>query len=146
MLRHLKLKKKKDKLMSFRINDEKLLEIYKSIYTKTEDQQNTELNTLPIFDDRYVNTKIRILNILMVIAFILTFWGQTCQKMIENENILQSFLLIRYFYKKKDITCKYIQTIVLITLQTNEWQIILIIFLELIKIISYKCCLTIELI
>ena len=46
--------------MSFRIDGEKLLERYKAIWTKTEDQKNIELNTLPACDDRYIKTKIRI--------------------------------------------------------------------------------------
>ena len=35
---------KNNKLMSFRINDEKLLEKYKDIWTKTEDLKNIKLN------------------------------------------------------------------------------------------------------
>ena len=45
--------------MSFRIDDEQLLEKYKVIWTKIEDLVNTELNSLPIYYDRYRNTKIR---------------------------------------------------------------------------------------
>ena len=45
--------------MSFRIDDEKLLETYKAIWTKIEDLKNIELNTLPVHDDRYIKTKIR---------------------------------------------------------------------------------------
>ena len=45
--------------MSFCINDEKLLEKYKTIWTKTEDLRNIELNALPVYDDRYIKTKIR---------------------------------------------------------------------------------------
>ena len=45
--------------MSFRIDDEKLLEKYKAILTKIEDLKNIELNTLPVYDDRYIKTKIR---------------------------------------------------------------------------------------
>ena len=37
--------------MSFCINDKKLLEKYKAIWTKLED--------LPVYDDRYIKTKIR---------------------------------------------------------------------------------------
>ena len=46
--------------MSFRIDDEKLLEKYKTIWTKIEDLHNTELNVLSVYDDRYVKTKIGI--------------------------------------------------------------------------------------
>ena len=48
-----------NKLMSFRIDDEKLLEKYKAIWTKIEDLKNIKLNALPVYDDRYVKTKIR---------------------------------------------------------------------------------------
>ena len=37
-------KNKSNKLMSFPIDDEKLLEMYKTIWTKIEDLQNIELN------------------------------------------------------------------------------------------------------
>ena len=45
--------------MSFRINDEKLLEKYKAIWTKIEDLKYIELNALPVYDDRYIKTKIK---------------------------------------------------------------------------------------
>ena len=37
--------------MSFHINDEKLLEKYKAIWTKIEDLKNIKLNALPDYDD-----------------------------------------------------------------------------------------------
>ena len=52
-------KDENNKLMSFRIDDEKLLEKYKAIWTRIEDLKNIELNALPVFDDRYIKTKIR---------------------------------------------------------------------------------------
>ena len=51
-------KDKKSKLMSFCRNDENLLEKYKAIWTKIEDLKNIELNALPVYDDRYIKTKI----------------------------------------------------------------------------------------
>ena len=45
--------------MSLRIDDDKLLEKYKTIWTKAEYLQNIELYALPVYDDRYVKTKIR---------------------------------------------------------------------------------------
>ena len=45
--------------MSFRINFEKLLEKYKTSCTKIEVLKNIELNTLPVYDDRYIKAKIR---------------------------------------------------------------------------------------
>ena len=60
MLGYLKLKKKiKSKLMSLRIGGEKLLEKYKGIWNKIEDIKNIESNALPVYDDRYIKTKIR---------------------------------------------------------------------------------------
>ena len=50
---------KNSKLMSVHINDEKLKEKYKTIWTKIEDLKNIELNALPVYDDRYIKTKIR---------------------------------------------------------------------------------------
>ena len=47
------------KLMSFRINKEKLLQKYKTIWPKTEDLNFFELNALPFYNDRYIKTKTR---------------------------------------------------------------------------------------
>ena len=46
---------KNNKLISFRIDDEK----YKAIWNKIEDLKNIELNDLPVYDDRYIKTKIK---------------------------------------------------------------------------------------
>ena len=56
MLTYLKLKME---VKIKAINDEKLLEKYKAIWTKIEDL-NIELNVLSFYDDRYIKTKIRI--------------------------------------------------------------------------------------
>ena len=52
-------KDKNNRLMSFRVDDEKLSQKYKTISTKIEDLKNIELNTLPVYDDRYIKSKIR---------------------------------------------------------------------------------------
>ena len=52
-------KEKNSKLMSFRIDDEELLEQYKAIWSKIEDLKKIELNALPVFDDRSIKTKTR---------------------------------------------------------------------------------------
>ena len=52
-------KDKNNKLMSFRIDDEKLLEKYKAIWTKIEDLKNIELNASPVYDNRCIKPKIR---------------------------------------------------------------------------------------
>ena len=46
-------KNKSNKLMSLHIDDNKLLEKYRTTWTKTEDLRNIELNALPNYDDRY---------------------------------------------------------------------------------------------
>ena len=46
-----------NRLMSFQIDHEKLLEKYKTIWSKMEDLKNIELNGLPVYGDRYVKTK-----------------------------------------------------------------------------------------
>ena len=45
--------------MSFCINDDKLLEKYKTIQTKIKDLKIIELNALPVYTDRYLKIKIR---------------------------------------------------------------------------------------
>ena len=40
--------------MSFRIDDEKLLEKCKAIWTKIKDLKKLELSTLPVYEDRYM--------------------------------------------------------------------------------------------
>ena len=48
-----------NELISFCIDDEKLLEKYKAIWNKIEDLRNIELNYLPTYNGRYTKTKIR---------------------------------------------------------------------------------------
>ena len=55
----IKVEDKINKLMSFRIDDEKLLEKYRAIYIKIEDLKNIRLNARPVYDGRYIKTKIR---------------------------------------------------------------------------------------
>ena len=45
---------KDNKLMSFPIYDEKLLERYRAIWTNIEELKNINLNTLPVYDNRYM--------------------------------------------------------------------------------------------
>ena len=53
-------KDKNNKWMSFRIDDEKLLENYQTIWIQTEDiELNIELNVLTVHHDRQIKTKIR---------------------------------------------------------------------------------------
>ena len=50
-------KDENNKLMSFCIDDEKLLEKYKT--TLTEDFKNIKFNTLAVYDERYIKTKLK---------------------------------------------------------------------------------------
>ena len=45
--------------MSLRIDHEKLLEKYKAIWTNIKSLKNIELKAFPVYDDRYIKTKIR---------------------------------------------------------------------------------------
>ena len=49
-------KDKSSKLMSFRIDDGKLLGKYKVIWAKVENLNRTELNALPVHDDKYIKS------------------------------------------------------------------------------------------
>ena len=51
--------KDKNKLMSFGIGDEKLLDKNKTVWTKIEDIKFFELNALPVQNRRYIKTKIK---------------------------------------------------------------------------------------
>ena len=57
-----KIEEGNNELMSFHINDEKLLEKYKAILTKIEDLKNIKLHTLQVYDDRYIKTKLKRFN------------------------------------------------------------------------------------
>ena len=52
-------KDKSNKLMFFCIDNEKLLEKYKTILTKVENLKNIELHALPVYNDRYIKIKIK---------------------------------------------------------------------------------------
>ena len=53
------VKKRSNKLMPFCIDDGKLLQKYKGIWTNIEDLKNIKLNALPVYNDRHIKTKIR---------------------------------------------------------------------------------------
>ena len=48
---YVKRKEKNNKLMSFHLDDDKLLEKYKSISIMIENLKNIELNALTVYDD-----------------------------------------------------------------------------------------------
>ena len=45
--------------MSVRVDNGELLEKYKAIWTTIEDIKNIELNTFPVYEDKYIKTNIR---------------------------------------------------------------------------------------
>ena len=53
-------KDENNKFMPLHIDEENLLERYKTIQTKIENLKNIESNILSIYDDRYIKTKLRV--------------------------------------------------------------------------------------
>ena len=53
-VKKIKVEDKINKLVSFIIDDDMLLEKYKSIWTKIENIRNIELNALPGYDDKCI--------------------------------------------------------------------------------------------
>ena len=76
----------------------------KAIWTKIEDLKNIKLKALPIYDDRYINTKIMTYGDKLYT----NFRGLNVPEDDIECECLQSFLLILYMYTKTSITCKYI--------------------------------------
>ena len=87
--------------MSFSINDEKLLEKYTAIWTKIEDLKIIKLDALPVYDNRYIKTKIRTNGDKVYTNF------HDLNVMIYDVKLLQSFLLTLYLYMMRNIICKY---------------------------------------
>ena len=54
----IKIKQGDNELKSFHIDVEKLLEKYKAAWTKIKDLKNIELNSLSVYNDRCIKTKI----------------------------------------------------------------------------------------
>ena len=57
-------------IISFCIDDEKLLEKYKSIWTKIGDLKNVELDALPVYDNKYIKTKTRTYGNKVILTFV----------------------------------------------------------------------------
>ena len=73
-------KNENNELMSLHIDDDKLLEKYKTNAIKIEDLKDIELDNLPAQDDRYINTKIRTHGDKVYTIF----KDQMCQEMEQN--------------------------------------------------------------
>ena len=83
-------KDQKSKFMSLCIDDDRLLEKYKTNWTNIEDLKNIEFNTLPVYNNIYMKNKIRTYGDKVYTNFLF----QMCPKMVWNVNLLQSFLLV----------------------------------------------------
>ena len=59
MSEYIKTFKEKNKLMFLHIEDDKLLEKYKTIWNEIRDLKNIELSAVLVYDGRYIKTKIR---------------------------------------------------------------------------------------
>ena len=97
-------KDKKNNLMSFRINDDKLLEKYQAIQTKIENLKYIQLNALPEYDDRYIKTK----EIMQSDKLYTNFHGLHVPEKKNNVNILQSSLLIFTFLRKQILSASIV--------------------------------------
>ena len=53
-VKKIKVEDKINKLVSFIIDDDMLLEKYESIWTKIENIRNLDLNALPVYDDKCI--------------------------------------------------------------------------------------------
>ena len=58
MSKYLKIKIRMNSRLTA-LDDDRLLEKYEASWTKIEDLQNIETNALPVYDNRYIKTKIR---------------------------------------------------------------------------------------
>ena len=129
------VKDKSNKLMSSRIDDEKLLEKHKTICTKIENFKNTGLNALSVYDDRYIKIKIRTYGDKVYT----NFCGLNVpEDDIECESFTVIFINSLLVYKNKYSLQVYLDNCAY-KIENNKWQIMLMtIFLKLMKINSYK--------
>ena len=71
------------------IDDDKLLEKYKTIWTQIKNSKNIEFVSLPVHDDIFLNTKVRTCDNKVYI----NFWWFKCARTLCRMRILYS-----YFY------------------------------------------------
>ena len=76
--------------LSFQTNDEKLLEKYRTSWTKIEDLKKIKLNVLPVYGDRYLKNKMRRENGVECGSF--TIISIDSLVVYENRNYLQVYL------------------------------------------------------
>ena len=136
--------------MPLRLDDDKLLEKYKTIWTKYEGLLNIKLNALPIYNDRYIKTKIR----TSADKFYTNFCGLI---VLEDDAECESFTIISIdsllaydnkFYLQvylDNYAYKIVDKKIADYLHDNLFETVKISFLVLING-SYKSCITQELI
>ena len=134
-------KGKSNKLISFSVDDEKLLEKYKAIWTKIEDLKNVKLNALLVYDDKYIKTKIRRYGYKICTNF-------SGLNVPEDDVECKSCTVVSIdsllVYKSKYFLYVYRDNCVYkITKKGRRHIILMTVF---VKIRYYKCCMTIELI
>ena len=103
-LKTFKVEDKINKILSFRIDDEKLSEKYKAIYSKIKDLKSFKLNVLPVYYDRYIETEIRIYDDKI-------YTNCLGLNVPEDDIKCESFTIISidsYSYTASNTTCKYI--------------------------------------
>ena len=78
--------------LSFQVNDEKLLEKYRTSWTKIEDLKKIKLNVLPVYGGRYLKNKIRTENGVECGSF--TIISIDSLVVYENKNYLQVTIVL----------------------------------------------------
>ena len=103
-------KNKSFKLISLCIDDDKLLEKYKTIRTKTEDLKNIKLDASLVYHDRYIKTKTKTYSDKVCTNF--------CVLNVREDGVECEFFTVTsvdfLLLYEKNITCNYIQKIVLL--------------------------------
>ena len=98
-----KIEDKNNKLISFCIDNKKLLEKYKVTLTKTEEPRKIELNS-SVYDDKCIKTELRTYGYKVYT----NFCGLNVPQYDIECEFLPSILLILYLFMKTNITFKYI--------------------------------------
>ena len=97
-------KNKSFKLISLCIDDDKLLEKYKTIRTKTEDLKNIKLDASLVYHDRYIKTKTKTYSDKVCTNF--------CVLNVREDGVECEFFAVTsvdfLLLYEKNITCNYI--------------------------------------
>ena len=77
----------KNTTMTFRVNNEQLLKNYSKIWKKVEKLMKIDFKRKPVYDDDYINTKIKI----YAASIITNFYNKEISK---NKSTMQMFISI----------------------------------------------------